>query len=887
MTDYIDVLAQMHATLQPKTYLEIGVYRAASLRLAAQGVLAVGVDPEPQVDPEDGDHFVIEQRTSDEFFAGPRPRELFGDRSVDLAFIDGMHLFEYTLRDFLNIEALAGPESTVVIHDCLPPDAVVAARERASLDWCGDVWKLILCLLDRRPELSLSMIDVSPSGLCLVTGLDPASSVLTEEYDDILETYLPLEFDEWQRRLPEVLRRTTGDRALQLWVVRAELEQLGLDAAALEQERDRAKVDLASARSRIVELEASVETLRRQSAAETQRRADAERRVAAAQRDSARLAAEAAQERARLAAVSGSLSWRLTAPVRIVGRALHRSSGAREATAPTPGAPSAVVPDAVEDDASRSERLGDPLLLNAAVEALAYRPLVSILMPVYDTPREYLELALESVLAQIYPDWELCICDDGSSKAETLELLKSYERRDQRIKAQSLERNQGISVASNTALAMAEGEFVAMLDHDDELEPDALLEVVRRLNEDRSLDVVYTDQDYVLADGTFSRPFPKPDWSPELFRGVMYVGHLLTVRRALALETGGFDQAYDNVQDFEFMLRVSEHTDRIAHVPRVTYHWRMIPGSVAFGGDEKTHIERRQAAAVNAHLERCGIPAQAQSSPDHAHRLLLVPKARGDAPRVSVIVSTTSPAENLDAWVQGLLGDTSYPDLEIVVAAGGLPKDAAARLAEAGVIVSPDAEGPTRSRVAGAAAASGSVLVFLNPAVVPVSADWLDHLVLDAEESGVACVAPVVLAVDGSVDSAGLIVGGDDVVTPAFHGWPPESDGHAGSLSCAREVSAVPGVCFAVGKATYDELGGLSPHVASALFQAVDLCFRASSRGLRNLCNPRAQVRLLGADVDFEHDVALDRLLVLDAWESVLRNGDPYWNSGLTTGGDA
>ena len=258
-------------------------------------------------------------------------------------------------------------------------------------------------------------------------------------------------------------------------------------------------------------------------------------------------------------------------------------------------------------------------------ERLAYRPLVSVLMPTYDTRPELLHAAVRSVLAQSYREWELVIADDGSTAPGFDLELGEVESWDARIRVVRRPTNGGISEATNTALREARGEFVAMLDHDDELHRDALLEVVAALNDDRTLDAVYTDQEYVEEDGSTGEALLKPDWSPTLFCGVMYVGHLLAVRRELALAAGGFDSRFDNVQDFEFMLRVSERTGRIAHVPRVLYRWRRIPGSVAFHGDEKSNVNELQAAAVTAHLERVGIRARAQPHPRHAHRAELVP----------------------------------------------------------------------------------------------------------------------------------------------------------------------------------------------------------------------------------------------------------------------
>ncbi len=896
MIDYTHVLADLHATRHPKTYLEIGVFQGATLRLAGDETLCVGVDPEPILEIEDDGSFHVEKVTSDEFFASARPSRLFGDKPVDLAFIDGMHLFEYALRDFMNTEALAGPDSLIVVHDVLPLSEVIASRERTAVDWTGDIWKLLLCLLDRRPDLSLSLIDVPPSGLCLVSGLDPKNRALGDDYDAIIEKYLPMTFEQWQGRLPEVIEATTHNDTYRLWALRVDSEKTAATLAATEAALASTEAGLEGARQEVAALREAlatelaalreaVVTEQAATAAEARRRADAENRLAAELTEIAHLRGQVVEERARLAIVSSSISWRLTSPVRFIGRLAHRSR--RTAQAPAASEASSHATSGSDGDAGPlGERLMpadrlDPLVLSAEARDLAYRPLVSILMPVYNTPPRYLDLAVGSVIAQAYPEWELCICDDGSDDRDTLDAVRSLAASDRRISVSFLSTNQGIAAASNGALAMARGEYVAMLDHDDELSPAALLEVVKALNADDSLDVVYTDQDYVHPDGTLSRSFHKPDWSQEMFRGVMYVGHLLTVRRSLAEAVGGFDTQYDNVQDFEFMLRLSERTHKIGHVPRVAYHWRMIPGSVAFGGDQKSHIEQRQAAAVNAHLERCGVPAKAHSNPAHAHRLIIVPTPRADHPLVSVIVQGAGAEDLVSECVSGVRASSGNPAAEIIVAGGNLPGDVARRLVEMDVRLEATGAAPGAAMVASALRAKGHLLVFLSADVRVEQPDWLDHFLLDCGLPDVACVTPVIVGPAGCVESAGFTFAPEELPRPALAGWPPESDGNAGALSCVREVSAVSGACFAILRERLIELGGLSPHFESALHQSVDLSLRASSRGLRNLCSPRVHLRSQRSTEDMSQTSDLDRLLLLDAWEPVFKQGDPFWNPDM------
>jgi hypothetical protein len=231
MPDYLDVLAHLHDTRRPRTYLEIGVFHGDSMRLAHEDSVRVGVDPDPAVLSGQLPQCHIEETTSDEFFAGTRPQALFGDLPIDLVFIDGMHLFEFALRDFLNAEALAGPHSLVAVHDCLPESATTSSRIRTTDLWTGDIWKLVLCLLDHRPDLELSVVDAPPSGLCLIRGLDPHNRVLHDNYEQIVQQYLPLTFADWQARLPEVLERTIHTAEAKDWSMRARLVRVEAELA--------------------------------------------------------------------------------------------------------------------------------------------------------------------------------------------------------------------------------------------------------------------------------------------------------------------------------------------------------------------------------------------------------------------------------------------------------------------------------------------------------------------------------------------------------------------------------------------------------------------------------------------------------------------------------
>ena len=466
----------------------------------------------------------------------------------------------------------------------------------------------------------------------------------------------------------------------------------------------------------------------------------------------------------------------------------------------------------------------NPRIARKRLERLSSQPLISILMPVYNSPRGLLQQAVDSVQQQVYENWELWLQDDGSIAQDTLELLEELAHADPRIHVALSTVNQGIAAATNRALDMARGEFVAMMDHDDLLTPDCLLEVVAAHNRDLNADVFYTDQACVNDDGSFTHHQYKPDWSPWMFRGVMFIGHLLVVRRQVALGVGGFDSAFDFVQDFEFMLRVSEVTDRIIHLPRVLYYWRQTAASVAGGGKTSIDFGQLQTQAVNDHLTRLHLPVLARKHPVHPHRTWLEPTQ--DRQSISIrILTMPAPTDQASSsvaiqqrWGQFTSQDqVQWTDLTAADMQDG-------------------------SRLAGLLEhCSCDVWVFINSLCQPLQDHWLTDLASYVTLPGVGAAGPLLLGVDGTVASAGMIVSRDGV-RPAMSGFDPNSDGYAGSLSCVREVSALAPDCIALRRDVLRLEGGLQPEFGLA-YNLLDTGLRCQRAKLANLLVPFVQVR--------------------------------------------
>jgi glycosyltransferase involved in cell wall biosynthesis len=381
----------------------------------------------------------------------------------------------------------------------------------------------------------------------------------------------------------------------------------------------------------------------------------------------------------------------------------------------------------------------DPDPAAPAMAGAASGPLFSILLPVYRTPDACLHDCVNSVLAQHYPRWELCVVDDGSDSPNLTASLKRLAATDPRIRVKIRPENGGISRATNDALAMAQGEYIILLDHDDLLRPHALAEFAAELGRRPGLDAIYSDEDKITDDGRRIMPFFKPDFSPEFLRGVMYPGHALGVRTTVARAAGGFDPAYDGVQDFEFFLRVTELTRQIGHIPRILYHWRQSVTSSALHGNVKGNMDERQAAAVQAHLQRIGDSRLAVATGGHRVRL----KA------------------------------TTFPTHELIWADD--QTDPLTRLREA------------------AQSSQAEVLLLLTHGIGLEDKPWLQELVALAALPDSGCVAPLLLSADGRVHESGRI--GQRPVMSGFHA---DSDGYGGSLRCNREVDAVSPICVAV-----------------------------------------------------------------------------------------
>lgn len=531
----------------------------------------------------------------------------------------------------------------------------------------------------------------------------------------------------------------------------------------------------------------------------------------------------------------------------------------------------------------RAEPAGSPARAAAVV---ASQPLVSIITPVFNTDPVWLRRAIESVRQQTYPRWELCLSDDGSTDPRTQAVLASASS-DPRIHIVRSAANRGIVLASNAALASATGEFVGFLDHDDELYPEALEEVVVRLAAQPDLDVVYTDEDKIDPSGVRSQPHFKPDWSPELLRSCMYTSHFTVMRRSLVDAVGGFRAGYDGAQDYDLMLRAAERTDRIAHVPRVLYGWRTTPLSAASSQLAKPWAVRAGGRALEDAIRREGVAARVVPAGAAGH--FRVRYAIAGAPVVSVLITSSNRTRTvrgrrvdlLAQCVAAVARTTAGRAIEIVIAhqAPISPEAAAAlrRVPHCAIAFPAESEPVLAARLNEAARiARGDHLLIVHDDVEALEQGWLDAMLEFSQQSAIGAVGPLLLHPDGSIEHAGIVLGAGELAAHAFQGEPAWTRGHMSNALDVRNCSAVSGACLLTRRRVFEEIGGFDERVGRELYD-IDYGLRVREHGYRLVVTPHARLRHHKA-AGTPRGRRPDEVARLKAsWGTVLSR-DPYYN---------
>lgn len=525
-----------------------------------------------------------------------------------------------------------------------------------------------------------------------------------------------------------------------------------------------------------------------------------------------------------------------------------------------------------------------------------YQPKISIAMPVYNVEEKWLRLCIDSILNQVYTNWELCMADDASTDPNVKKILTEYQQLDERIRVVFREQNGHISEATNSALAIATGEFVALLDNDDELAINAFYEVAKVLNENPELDLIYSDEDKIDMDGNRSDPAFKPDWSPDLLLGTNYISHLGVYRRSILEEIGGFRKGYEGSQDYDLVLRFTEKTtkERIKHIPKVLYYWRMLPTSTAVDQGSKGYAFEAGLRAVQDALVRRGINGHATHGA--ANGLYDVYYDIESEKLVSIIIPTKNGYKDVQRCVSSIIEKTTYQNYEIIMADNGstdpkmheLYAEFEQQLPGRFFVESIDIPfnfSTINNRAA--KKAHGEYLLFLNNDTEVITENWLTLMVSFAQQERIGCVGAKLLYPNNMVQHAGVILGLGGVAGHGHYGYPHGDLGYFGRLAINVNYSAVTAACLLMKKADFDAVGGFEEAFTVA-FNDVDLCLKVQALGRDNVWLHEAELYHFESQTRGYDDKGKkkkrfeqEKVMMEEKWGPLIEN-DPFYNPNLT-----
>ncbi len=535
------------------------------------------------------------------------------------------------------------------------------------------------------------------------------------------------------------------------------------------------------------------------------------------------------------------------------------------------------------EQAAPGQTTGRPMPAGAAA------PLVSLLVPLYNTPLKFYRPLLECVTGQTYENWQLCLADGSTDGIDRQSCLP----KDSRIRYRKMSGNMGISGNTNEALSMAEGEWIALMDHDDLLERTALAEMVQAARS-QGADMVYSDEDKVSLDGKhFYDPHFKSDFNPDLLRSNNYICHFLMVRRDLAVRAGGFRSAFDGAQDYDFILRVSELAGRIVHLPRVLYHWRMHPLSTAENPESKGYAFEAGRRAIEEHLHRVGLSGRAESTDRPGYyRVRYTVKNR---PRISVIIPNKDQAALLRTCVESIRARTDWPDYEIIIVENNSTTEEIREYYQ-------ELSAWERVRILtweqefnyaainnfGVSHSTGEYVVLLNNDTEVITADWLTEMAGIAARPEVGVVGAKLFYEDGTVQHAGVVMKLAGCCGHVFYGAEREDPGRYARAGVIQDYSAVTAACLMCRRQVWDRLGGLSTDFKVA-YNDVDFCLRARQAGYLVVFTPYAQLyhyesRTRGYEEGSEKQARFrhEQELLKTRYPLYMEEGDPYYNPNLT-----
>lgn len=482
------------------------------------------------------------------------------------------------------------------------------------------------------------------------------------------------------------------------------------------------------------------------------------------------------------------------------------------------------------------------------VKKFKYNPKISLIMPVYNVKSTYLTECLDSILNQTYKNFEICIADDASTNKDTLRTLKEYETKyPELIKVKYRKKNGHISEATNTALELATGEFVGLIDNDDTLTPDALYEVIKLLNQNKKLDMIYSDEDKINLDGKRCEPHFKPDFSPDTLYSHNYICHFTVIRKSIMMEIKGFRKGYEGAQDYDLFLRVVEKTKNVAHIPKVLYHWRMIPGSTSMEVSNKNYASQNGIKALNDALKRNKLKGEVENYYTSYIIKYLLP----NNPLVSIIIPTRDKINILKNCITSILEKTTYKNYEIIILDNGSVEQETLEyfkditLQNKNIFVERIDKPFNYSYLnnIGVKKSNGEYLVLLNNDIEIISKNWIEIMLGYAMQKHIGAVGPKLLFANEKIQHAGVVVGIGEgyIANHAFYLEDRKAPAPAGRLVVPYNYSAVTGACIMISKEKYNEVNGLEEKLA-VNYNDVDFCLKLLDKGYYNVLLPQVEL---------------------------------------------
>ena len=530
-------------------------------------------------------------------------------------------------------------------------------------------------------------------------------------------------------------------------------------------------------------------------------------------------------------------------------------------------------------------------------EKFDYQPKISIVVPLYKTPEKYLLQLVESVKAQTYPNWELCLSDGSGENSPLTSFLKSLEAGDERIKVAYNEQALQISENTNAGIEIATGAYIAFADHDDELTPHALFECVKALNKDRKIRLIYSDEDKMSMDGhKFFQPHFKPDYNPDLLCTVNYICHLFVVQREILDQVGTFRKEFDGAQDYDFIFRCVEAVDpsEIYHVTKILYHWRCHEDSTAENPESKTYAFEAGKRAIEEHYHRTGIRAEVYQG--EFLGLYRTRFLRDYDPLISIIIPNKDHIEDLKRCMDSIDQKSSYKNYECIIVENNSTdektfqyyKNLEEENPKAHVVYWDKEFNYSAINNYGVTFAKGEYILLLNNDTEIINETCLEELLGYCMRSDVGAVGARMYYEDDTIQHAGVVIGFGGIAGHCFVLQPRGTTGYCHRIICAQDYSAVTAACMLVKKSAFDEVGGLTEELAVA-FNDIDFCMKLREAGYLIVYNPYAELyhyesKSRGLEDTPEKVARFNKEMQIfeRRWPDILRNGDPYYNPNLT-----